>query len=333
MPRFLAAALFIVQLVALASAAKAECELDRPVTVAGLNWDSNAFHVAVAARILKDGYGCRVERAPGATRPLFKAMARGEVDVMMEVWKDNIPDLWQRAETAGDVVEVGVNYPDAVQGWFVPAYLVEGENAPAPGLGSVEDLPRYVDLFRDPEDRAHGRFYNCMPGWGCEKVNTRKLHAYGLDEDFNNFRPVSGRALANAISRHYRNREPFLAYYWGPTWVLGAYDLVMLKEPPFDPAVWAKMNASARPDVATAYPESRITIAVSDDFAGAAPDLVAFLEAYRTSNALVSDALADMRRLEGDADAAAEQFLKSRPDIWTGWVPPAVAEKVQDALS
>lgn len=332
MPIRHAGALAVLALISLTSLAHAECEIDRPVTLADLNWDSNAFHVAVAARILKDGFSCSVERVPGATRPLFESLADGEVDVMMEVWKDNIPRLWEKAAAAGNVVEVGVNYPDAIQGWFVPAYLVEGEQAPAPDLRGVGDLPRYRALFADPEDRRRGRFYNCMLGWGCEKVNTRKLHAYGLDDDFNNFRPVSGRALVNAIAAHYERHEPFLAYYWGPTWVLGTYDLVMLEEPPFDPEVWKAMNETARPEKATAYPKSAITIAVNDAFAAEAPEIVEFLGAYRTSNAVVSEALAEMRQLDGNAEAAARQFLKQRPELWTEWVSEDVAERVRDAL-
>ncbi|PJK30288.1 ABC transporter substrate-binding protein [Minwuia thermotolerans] len=333
MTRTLRAALAALAIMTIAPAVLARCEVDKPVTLADLNWDSSAFHVAVAARILKDGYGCHVERKPGATRPLFKALARGEVDIMMEVWKDNIPTLWRQAAQAGDVIEMGVNYPDAVQGWFVPAYLVQGEDAPAPDLESVRDLAGYRDLFADPEDRGKGRFYNCMLGWGCEKVNTRKLHAYGLADDFNNFRPVSGRALVRAIASHYEKREPFLTYYWGPTWVLGTYDLVMLEEPPYDPDIWSEMNRTRRPEAATAYPTSAITIAVSDEFAEAAPEIVGFLESYRTSNDLVSAALADMRRLEGDAEAAARRFLTARPEIWTEWVPEDVARRVREGLS
>lgn len=324
----------VALLCATAGTSSAEaCDVDRPVVIAGLNWDSNAFHVAVASRILKDGYGCDVEVATGATRPLFKAMAKGDVDITMEVWKDNLPKLWPEALRKEEVVDLGVNMPDAIQGWFVPRYLIEGPRALAPGLRSVDDLPRYKQVFADPEERSRGRFYNCMLGWGCEKVNSAKLHAYGLTAHFTNFRTASGAALTKAISGHYRKQEPFLTYYWGPTWVLGEFDLVMLEEPAFNPAVWKQLARDRKPSKATAYPVSEISIGANADFARDAPGIVDFLEKYRTSNALVSRALADMNRSGSGATEAAATFLAENRATWQKWLPKEVADRVLASLS
>lgn len=310
----------------------AACEVNRPVVIAGLNWDSNAFHTAVAARILKDGYGCNTEIAAGTTRPLFKSMAGGDVDITMEVWKDNLPKLWPEAIRKDQVVDLGVNMPDAIQGWFVPRYAIEGVSARAPGLTNVADLPRYKQVFADPEERSKGRFYNCMLGWGCEKVNSAKLHAYGLTDHFTNFRTASGAALVKAIRSHYEKREPFLAYYWGPTWVLGEYDLVMLKEPQYDPAVWKQLARDRKPTRATAYPVSEISIGANAGFAADAPQIIAFLRNYKTSNLLVSGALADMNRSGKDATEAAETFLITNRNLWRSWLPEAIADRVDAGL-
>ena len=309
------------------------CEVDRPIVIAGLNWDSNAFHAAVASRILKDGFGCDVEVAPGATRPLFKSMAKGDVDITMEVWKDNLPRLWPEALRKEQVVDLGVNMPDAVQGWFVPRYLVEGPDAPAKGLRSVDGLPEHKKVFADPEDRSKGRFYNCMLGWGCEKVNSAKLHAYGLTEHYTNFRTASGAALVKAISEHYEKREPFLTYYWGPTWVLGQYDLVMLEEPPFDPDVWKQLARDRKPSKATAYPISEISISANASFAERAPGIMAFLRAYGTTNEMVSGALADMKRSGEGAAQAAATFMAENPSVWRSWLAPEVADRVEAGLA
>jgi glycine betaine/proline transport system substrate-binding protein len=75
-------------------AASSACEVDHPIVFAGLDWDSNAFHTAVAQRVLRDGMGCRVDLLPGSTIPLFNGMARGDIHVMMEVWANNTPPSW-----------------------------------------------------------------------------------------------------------------------------------------------------------------------------------------------------------------------------------------------
>lgn len=313
------------------------CEVDHEVVFAGLDWDSNAFHTAVAQRILRDGMGCRVDVIRGSTIPLFNAMARGDMHVMMEVWSNNTPPSWSAGVAAGKLVEVGVNYPDALQGWFVPKYLVDGTQAPARGLKSVADLPRFKALFRDPEDPGKGRFLNCIAGWQCELVNTKKLHAYGLAAHFTNFRPGTGAALDAAIVSALKRKRPVLFYYWGPTWLLGQIgdQVVMLEEPPYDAARWATLDRVADPRDArdaTAYPVVEVRIGASKAFLDRAPQIRGFLQRYRTSAALVSEALAYMQRTQGSADDAARHFLKTHMELWTSWVMPEVAARVRAAL-
>ncbi|MDF1733405.1 MAG: ABC transporter substrate-binding protein [Minwuia sp.] len=308
------------------------CELDRPLVLADLPWASNAFHVAVVRRIVETGFGCPTDVLTGATLPLFNAMKAGRLDVTMEVWKTNFPDQWADAVQAGKVVELGINFDDATQGWYVPAWLVRGPDAPAPDLKTVSDLPRHKDLFSDPEQRHKGRFYNCSLGWSCEAVNTRKLHAYGLADAFTNFRPANGDALAEAIGENYRRKRPFLAYYWAPTWVLGTYDLVRLEEPAHDPEIWQAMMSSRRPEQATAYPQSHVSVGVQAGLMAEAPSLVAFLQRYHTSSALISDVLAHQRLYGQTAAETADWFLRRQVGVWSGWVPEAVAARVLAAI-
>ncbi len=317
-----------------ASAAAPKCEVDRPVVLAGLDWDSNAFHNAVVRFILDKGYGCKSEEIPGSTIPLLNGMARGDIDVTMEMWADNIPEAWGAAVKDGKAVELGVNFPDAVQGWFVPRYVVEGPNAPAKGLKSVKDLPKYKDIFKDPEEPDKGRFYNGIAGWGAEVVSTKKLHAYNLEKDYTNFRPGTGAALSSAIAAAYKRKKPILYYYWGPTWVMGMYDGVMLDEPAYDQKVWDAMANAKTPDQACAFPLMKVYVAANAEFAKKAPKIKAFLSKYQTSNAMVSKALVTMREAGGTdaANVAAKAFLEGRKDVWTKWVPEDVAKRVEAAL-
>ena len=310
------------------------CEVDRPVAFAGLDYDSAQFHNAVARFIIQHGYGCAVDEAPGTVIPLLNGMARGDVDVNMEIWKDNVTEAWERALQAGQVVDLGVNFPDAVQGWFIPRYLVEGPDAPAPDLRSVADLPRYKDLFADPEEPGKGRFYNCIAGWNCEIVNTKKLAAYGLDAFFTNFRPGTAAALDAAIESAILRRRPILFYYWGPTWLLGKIGdrILMLEEPVYDPVIWKALADQEHPTAATAYPVVPVHVGANAEFAQAAPRLTAFLTAYETTGELVSQALAYMQDNNASADQAAANFLRRNERVWTRWVPPEVAARVQAAL-
>jgi glycine betaine/proline transport system substrate-binding protein len=313
------------------------CDVTHTVMFAGLDWDSNAFHTAVAQRILRDGMGCTVDVVPGATIPLHNGLARGDVQIMMEVWGSNTPPSWDAGVAAGKLIALGVNFPDAVQGWFVPKYLVRGEKAAAPDLVSVADLRRHKALFRDPEEPDKGRFLNCIAGWQCEVTNTKKLHAYGLLEHFTNFRPGTGAALDAAILSAIKRRRPVLFYYWGPTWLLGQIgeEVVMLDEPPHDSNTWQALIRETDPRrvrKATAYPVVEVSIGVHKPFIDQAPAIRDFLQRYRTSAALVSEALAHMRATRTGPDEAARNFLKTHPDVWQDWVAPDIAYRVRATL-
>lgn len=309
------------------------CEIDQPVRIAGLDWASNRFHAAVTAFILKHGYGCASDTLPGTTIPLLTGLARGDLDIMMEVWKDQLTEAWEKAEKAGDVALLGINYPDAVQGWFVPRYLVEGDAAPAKGLVHIRDLPKFTALFRDPEEPGKGRFYNCKLGWDCETINTKKLAAYGLDAHFTNFRPGSGAALSAAIASAYKRKKPILYYYWGPTWIMAKYDSVMLAEPAYDPDIWSALAASDKPEQATAYPVVAVYTGANSGFIKQAPAIAEFLRRYRTSNRLVSDALLYMQEHKSAGErGAAIHFLRNHTALWSKWVPSEVAQRITAAL-
>jgi glycine betaine/proline transport system substrate-binding protein len=220
----------------------------------------------------------------------------------------------------------------------VPKYLVEGDDAPAKGLKSVLDLPDYKDIFADPEEPGKGRFYNCILGWGCEVINTKKLHAYGLLDHYTNFRPGTGAALSAAIESAILRERPIVFYYWGPTWILGKIgdQIVALEEPPYDEEIWNKLQETQNPaDVteATAYPVVEVSVAMNKAFQEQAPTITAFLEKYETTNALVSQALAYMQDENATAAEAAEWFLRNNEELWTEWVPAEVADEVKAALA
>ena len=307
------------------------CEIGRPIVFAGLGYDSALFHNAVARFILEAGYGCETDELPGETIPLINGVARGDIDVIMEIWTAYPAQAWVDAAAAGTVVPVGGNFPDAVEGWFVPRALVEGPDATAPGLRSVTDLLQYRDLFADPEEPNRGRFYNCPAGQVCELVNTRKLFAYGLEDAFVNFR-ASGPALLAVVESAVLQNRPVLFYYYGPSWLLGKFDFYQLEEPPFDAAIWAEMNATDRPTRATAYPVSDVIIGANAAFAREAPGIIAVLDAYETTNALVSQSLAYMRDNNATPEQAAVEFLRANVDLWRPWVSEDAAARILAAL-
>jgi glycine betaine/proline transport system substrate-binding protein len=323
-----------------ASAQNDDCGgYSRPIILAGLDWDSVQVHNAIASHILEEGFGCRTDSIPGSTVPMQQGVVRGDIDVAMEVWTDNLPEFMPAALESGQVIDLGINFADANQGWFVPRYMIEGDpergiEAVAPDLRSVADLERYAGLFRDPEQPNKGRFYNCIIGWVCEEINTEKLEAYGLDDDFSNFRPGTGVALATSMESAYLRGEPWFGYYWGPTWVLGKLDMYQLQEPEYSEACWERLSDTSTPSgEGCAYPASTVIVVVNGEFAAEIDSaIIDFLRDYETSNEMVSGLLAYMEENDETLEGAARHFLETRADVWSEWVPADVQERVAASL-
>ena len=142
----------------------------------------HVHHRPVALRTGK-GYGCETDALPGNTVTMENALRQNDIQVTGEQWAGRSP-VWRAAEEAGEVLSVGETVKGATEGWWVPEYLVKGDpqrgiEAKAPELRSVADLPRCKALFRDPEEPAKGRFYNCPTGWTCEIVSSQKPRPTG----------------------------------------------------------------------------------------------------------------------------------------------------------
>ncbi|AEG16256.1 ABC-type glycine betaine transport, periplasmic subunit [Desulfofundulus kuznetsovii DSM 6115] len=305
---------------------------EKPEIVFGdFSWDSVQVHNRIAAFIIEHGYGYPVNFMFGETIPILQGLERGDVDVSMEIWVDNIREAYQKALDSGAVKDLGTNFPDAPQGWYVPTYVIKGDPARgikpmAPDLKSVSDLPRYWKLFKDPEQPNKGRFYNSPPGWVVTGINTQKLKAYGLDKYFNDFITGSDTALATSIVSAYEQGKPWLGYYWEPTWVMGKLDMTMLEEPPYSEKRW-------NTDRGCAFPACKVTIAINSKLEKVAPEVVKFLDNYQTTLEQTNKTLAYMHDHGVDAKAAAIWFLKQYPDHWKQWIPEDIAVRVSQALN
>jgi glycine betaine/proline transport system substrate-binding protein len=300
------------------------------LVLADLNWDSVQVHNRIVKFVLENGYGYTVQFTPGATITLFAGLERGDVDINMECWVENQQEAYDNAVAAGTVIDLGANFPDSWQGWLVPTYVVKGDpkrgiKPMAPNLKSVYDMPKYWKLFKDPEDPDKGRFYTCVPGWECEKINEKKIKAYGLDKTYNIFAPGSDAALNGSMAAAYKKGKPWFGYYWAPTWVLGKFDMTPLAEPAYDPDKWGNSYKCA-------YPAVRVNIVVNAELPKKAPDVVEFLKNYETTQAIANKFLAYMQDNNAGTEDAAKWFLKNYEPLWTTWVPAEVAEKVKSAL-
>ncbi len=279
-----------------------------------LSWNSVQVHNRIASFIIENGIGgYEIEYVAADTLVTINGIIQGDIDVDMESWHSNFPEVYAEGVESGSLVDLGKNMPDAPQGWWVPRYLIEGDDALAPTLRSVADLPRYAELFTDPEDPSKGIVYMGTAGWSATTISEDIFAEYELDDYFNQGVPGSGAALAATMVGAYEQGEPWVGYYWAPTAVLGRLDMVRLEGSEFDPA--------------------DVNIIVNDSVLERAPDVVEFLREYSTSVDDNNEFLAVMEENEWDAEQTAIWFLENKEDVWTAWVSDEVADRVRSALN
>ena len=304
-------------------------EIDK-IIFADAGWDSIRVHNSIAQKILEEGYGFKTDVTAGSTSATLQGLRRGDINVYMEVWTDNVKDVYDDAIKKGDIEKLSVNYNDNDQGLYVPSYVIHGDKERgikplAPDLKTVEDLKKYPDVFADPEDPGRGRVINAPSGWVVADHIDAKFEAYGLDETMNNFMPGSDSAIVASLIDAYKSGKGWVGYYWSPTAITAKYDLVLLEEPEYDEKTWEETRA-------TKFPPNDVVVAVHKDFLEQAPEAVDFLKNYQTSSALTEDALQFMEDEGASAEDAAIWWMKEHKEIWTEWVSEDTAKKVKDAL-
>jgi ABC-type proline/glycine betaine transport system substrate-binding protein len=299
--------------------------------LADAGWDSIQVHNAIASFIINNGYDVKTETIMGSTPITWKALTENEIQIYMEFWSENVADYAEKVAD-GTVLELSLNFDDNEQGLYVPRYVIEGDPARgiepmAPGLKTVKDLLNYPEVFPDAEQAGRGRIYGAISGWAADRILSNKYEAYGLDEKFNYFQPGSDAALAASLVAAYEKGEPWVGYYWAPTWVSGLYDLILLEDEPF--TSMDDLNNGL-----TEFPANRVTVAIHPSVKEHFPEITAFLSEYKTSSALTAEALAVMNSEGLTSSEAAIWFMKNHPELLETWIQDkAVLDKVNAALA
>lgn len=192
-----------------------------PVVFADLSWESIQLHNRIAGFIFTHGYGEKVDYLFVDLTAGLMGIERGDIDINMELWPTVNLDWWDKARAKKTVVDLGINFDGASQGWYVPTYVIKGDpkrgiKASAPDLKSVFDLPQYWEIFKDTENKKFGRLLNGPTGWVAHDINITKLEGYGLDKHYKPFSPGRERPSTRPSSRPTDRASPFSSITGSP---------------------------------------------------------------------------------------------------------------------
>jgi len=312
------------------SVANANCG---KVTIAEMNWASAQVIAHIDNIILGKGYGCNSELIPGDTMPTATSLTeKGEPSIAPELWSQNIKNILDPAEAAGKIKNVGKVFENGgEEGFWVPTYMVKKN----PELATIEGVLKHPELFPHPEDSSKAAFYGCPAGWNCQITTTQMHKAFGMaNAGFEFIDPGSGGALSGAMGEAYNKEAGWFGYYWGPTAILGKYDMTKLDEGvshKHDTWISEINDLNVASPGKNKYPASTVETYVGSDMLGN-KIVMAYLEKRSFNNTLLSKILAWKESEQAEANETAEHFLKTEEAVWTKWVSSDAAAKIKAAL-
>ena len=305
------------------------------LTIASMNWQSAELAAAVDQFILNNGYGCSADIIQGDTVPTITSMVeKGQPEIAPEGWVDLVPEVIQQGIGEGKiVVTTDILSDGAVQGWWVPKYIVDAN----PDIKTIDDMLKHPELFPDPEDSAKGAVFNGPQGWGGTVVTSQLYKAYGAEAaGFTLVDTGSAAGLDGSIARAYEQKQGWVGYYWAPTALLGKYEMVKLDHGvAYDQAEWkaCTSNAECAEPKKNDWPKDKVQTVVAKAWADTAPaEVMDYLGKRSWTNATVNGVMSWMTDNQATGEDGARYFLEQHEDLWKEWVSPEAAEKIKAAL-
>lgn len=291
------------------------------VSIAQMNWAAAAVTTNIAKFLLEQGYGCKVSLVKSDTVPAITSVAEnGRPDVVTNLWLNSAGDAYKKLEKTGKIKRVAkVLTPGGVEGWWIPTYLAKEH----PELKTIEGVMKHPEWVGK-------RFNNCPDGWGCRIVNDNLIKALDLKKSgIEVFNHGSGQTLASSIASAYADKKPWFGYYWGPTVVMGKYDMtrVSLGKVKMKAFEALQNKDDPNPKVSEFAAATDLT-AVTSKFAETHPAETKFFSNMSFKTSTMSKLLAWQDKNKASAQETAVHFITAYPDTWKNWLSADAQKKL-----
>ncbi len=286
------------------------------VIISEQNWTGSTVICQVMKYVIEKEF-----KVPVAIRQLNGAvtwvgMDKGDVDVFS--------DIWETAEFAGikkyvkekKSCEITLSYPKAPQGWYIPKYVQEKY-----GISTIDDIKGKEKIF-DGDGDGKGDMWVGPSSWKAAEINTIKIRDYGLD-----LHPVNVEQWAwlATLKEAYKKKKPVIFFYWEPEWLFTQYQLVQIKEPPYDPAKYKYVPKHPElSKITCAMQPSDVWVGYSVKLKKRLPKVYQFYKNWHIPIGEVNNLIALVTDLPGkpklSPPEAAKKWAGDHPDIVNSWL-------------
>lgn len=256
----------------------------KTVKLGYVNWSEGIAMTNLAAAVLEDEMGYKVELTMADVAPVFTSVASGNTDAFMDVWLPTTHEDYMKKY--GDKLDdLGVSFENALIGLAVPSYVP---------VNSIEELNANKDLFG-------GQIIGIDSGAGLMTATEKAITDYGLDYTL---LPGSGPTMTAALQKAINAKQPIVVTAWKPHWMFARWDLKVLEDPKGDFGAAESIHIVSRKGL-------------SDDM----PEVVEFLKNFKMSEQELGDLMGAIEDDGGEPLDVAKKWATEHQDLIKGWIP------------
>lgn len=291
-------------------------ESSDPIKLTINEWTGQMTTTHIAGQILKK-MGYNVEYVVAGYFPQLTAMQDGSVTAAMEIWTTNIGDAYDKAIATGKVVDIGSLGVTPIETWFYAGYMEEK----CPGLPDWTALKNCPEAFATADTAPEGRLLDYPADWGT----TNKDRVKALELPFVPIPAGSEGAIVAEIKSAFEKKTPLLVMWYRPHWVFGAYDLRMLKLPPYEEGCFEKAEVGVNPKVTFDCDFIRgdirkvAWVGMKDKW----PAATKLLSSLKLTDEEQVEMVTAIDQKGASLEKVAADWLASHEDLWKGWVAEA----------
>ncbi|SEC72247.1 ABC transporter substrate-binding protein [Rhodobacter sp. 24-YEA-8] len=199
--------------------------VDEPIKLAMLEWTGAQISAQIAGKVLEKA-GYKVDYVTAGNYPHFQGLADGDIAASVEIWLNNVGDVYPKVLAEGKVEDIGSLGLTTNEGWLYPKFMEEL----CPALPSWEALndPECVALLATPDTLPNGRFLDYPADWGSRAATIildNNLPLTAVPSGSEGAQLAELRAAAAA-------KTPLVMMFWAPHFILAEVETGWIEMPP-----------------------------------------------------------------------------------------------------
>jgi glycine betaine/proline transport system substrate-binding protein len=278
---------------------------DEPIKLAMLEWTGAHISTHIAGQLLET-LGYKIEYVTAGNFPHFSGLADGTISASVEIWLNNVGDIFPKALAEKKIVDLGSLGLKTEEGWLYPKFMEEV----CPGLPDWAALekPDCVQALSTPETAPSGRFLDYPADWGSRAATII------ADNELPYVAVPAGSegALVAELESAAAAKTPLMMMFWGPHYALAETEVGWVSMPPCKEQ--NNDHCITPPDVDKV---------VWSGFGEKWPAALAFLNAFKVDAGEQQKMMLAIDRDGKDIDAVVKDWITNNEAVWKPWVDGA----------